>query len=268
MGLNSSSFAWSTQAEYFGQLPAYSILLLDNRGVGHSSTPRGPYTTTGMAEDTMVLLDYVGWKADRELHIVGISLGGMIAQELALRIPKRIVSLTLAVTTPGGRPWNNLPPWKGAVSLGRLMLTSDIEKKIPLILQMVYPQSWLDARAEDDEQGRSNHELQVLIYRKRIATTAQQHFLGAISQMSAGLTHHVNSERLRTISDSIPHVHIVTGDQDNLVSPQHSRYLKSCMPDAELEEWEGTGHALHIQRPGKFNRMLERAFAQGIRKCE
>jgi hypothetical protein len=83
-----------------------------------------------MAEDIIVLLDYLGWTGKRDLHIVGLSLGGMIAQgtnccrvkvihnlpslmtELATRIPDRIVSLTLTVTTPGhpGRPFSNLPP--------------------------------------------------------------------------------------------------------------------------------------------------------------
>jgi pimeloyl-ACP methyl ester carboxylesterase len=79
-----------------------------------------------MAEDVIALLNHVGWTAKRELHVVGISLGGMIAQgiflyyvgrltisflsELAYRIPDRIASLVLAVTTPGGSWWNNFPP--------------------------------------------------------------------------------------------------------------------------------------------------------------
>jgi pimeloyl-ACP methyl ester carboxylesterase len=84
-----------------------------------------------MAEDVIVLLDYLGWTGDHDLHVVGSSLGGMIAQgtlhrvivtychnrssfttELAARIPDRIVSLTLTVTTAGGvfRPLCNLPP--------------------------------------------------------------------------------------------------------------------------------------------------------------
>ncbi|KIL56873.1 hypothetical protein M378DRAFT_16679 [Amanita muscaria Koide BX008] len=77
----------------------YTILVFDN--VGSSSTPVGPCSTSAMAEDGM---DYVGWTEDRDLHAVSISLEGMIAQELAYRIPNRIVSLILAVTTPGGYP--------------------------------------------------------------------------------------------------------------------------------------------------------------------
>jgi pimeloyl-ACP methyl ester carboxylesterase len=81
-----------------------------------------------MAEDAIVLLDFVGWTERRSVHVVGLSMGGMIAQgalvarpslcsdivgpftELACRIPERLVSLSLAVTTAGGLPIFNLPP--------------------------------------------------------------------------------------------------------------------------------------------------------------
>ncbi|KAJ7043250.1 alpha/beta-hydrolase [Mycena alexandri] len=267
MGLNSSCFAWLAQVQHFGPMSEYSMVVFDNRGVGHSGVPRGPYTTSGMAEDAIVLIDHLGWTARRDLHVVGVSLGGMIAQELATRIPDRIASLTLAVTTPGGAPWTNLPPWKGFISLARLMVTADIELKIPLILEMVYPLRWLDEPAKGDSEGRSNRELQTMLIRQRIEITAPQHLIGALSQMCAGLTHHVTPERLRRICDTIPKVLIVTGDDDHLVSPVNSRRIKNCMPDAELEEWEDAGHALHVQRPQKFNALLERVFKEGRRKA-
>lgn len=97
--LNSTSFAWLPQVAHFGRAPEYSVLVFDNRGVGNSTTPKGPYTyipssitctrppshllslrTSSMAEDVLVLLDYVGWTQPRDLHVVGISMGGMIAQ--------------------------------------------------------------------------------------------------------------------------------------------------------------------------------------------
>ncbi|KAJ7702376.1 alpha/beta-hydrolase, partial [Mycena rosella] len=209
MGLNSSSFAWLSQVQHFGRLSEYSILVFDNRGVGHSGVPRGPYTTSGMAEDAIVLLDYLGWTVKRDFHVVGISLGGMIAQELATRIPERIASLTLAVTTPGGHPWSNLPPWKGFISLAKLTFTTDINLKIPLILDMVYPRRWLDEPAEDDNEGRTNREVQTEGYRHRILITAPQHFLGSLSQMAAALTHNVDFQRLRDISETIPKVLIL-----------------------------------------------------------
>lgn len=75
--------------------PKYSVLVFDNRGVGYSGYPTGRYTcvaltlgkmltdfsrTSGMAEDIIVLLDHLGWTASRQINVVGVSLGGMIAQ--------------------------------------------------------------------------------------------------------------------------------------------------------------------------------------------
>jgi len=144
--MNSSCWAWASQIDHFGRLSNYSALVFDNRGVGYSDTPRGPYSyvylyfhkdilnaiperrTSAMAEDAIMLIDFIGWTAARDLHVVGISLGGMIAQgipvsasrilshnrcisaELATRIPDRIASLSLCVTSAGGNPLTNLPP--------------------------------------------------------------------------------------------------------------------------------------------------------------
>ncbi|CAK5279482.1 unnamed protein product [Mycena citricolor] len=163
MGLNSSSFSWLSQVQHFGSLSDYTVLVFDNRGVGHSGTPRGPYSTSGMAEDIIVLLDYLSWTGKRDIHVVGVSLGGMIVQELATRIPDRIASLVLAVTTPGGYFWNNFSPWKGTRSLAKLTFTADVEDKIPIILDMVYPAGWLDEPVEGGEPGQTNREEQILV---------------------------------------------------------------------------------------------------------
>ncbi|KAG7092169.1 hypothetical protein E1B28_008538 [Marasmius oreades] len=266
MGLNSSSFSWFLQVEHFSKLPGYTVLAFDNRGVGNSGTPKGPYTTSGMAEDVICLLDSVGWTGERSVHVIGVSLGGMISQELATRIPERIASLTLAVTTRGGRPWSNLPPWKGFFLLTKLTFTNDIEAKLPLLFDMLYPSSWLDEIAEDDPERRTNREFQAMHYRKRIELTRPQTIIGTFSQMSAGMTHYVSDDRLRKISSSIPKVLIITGDEDNLVEPRNSIYLKSQMPEAEFIQWETTGHAIHYQHPRRFNETLERVFIEGRAK--
>ncbi|ESK83471.1 hypothetical protein Moror_4912 [Moniliophthora roreri MCA 2997] len=266
MGLNSSSNSWFPQVEHFGKSTDYSVLVFDNRGVGNSGVPWGPYTTSGMAEDVIVLLNFIGWTSPRDLHIVGLSLGGMIAQELATRIPERIVSLLLGVTTPGGRPWSNLPPRKGVSSLAKLTLTKDVEKKIPLLFDMLYPSSWLDEVSENDGTGRTNREVEAEHYRKRIEMTPPQSMLGAFSQMSAGLTHHVSDERLRKISADVPKVIIVTGDDDHLVHPQNSFHLKKHMPQAEFIQWKKTGHAIHYQHRKKFNELMRRVIVEGKEK--
>ncbi|GJE96946.1 alpha/beta hydrolase [Phanerochaete sordida] len=253
MGMNSSSFAWRWQVEHFGRDPRYSVVVFDNRGVGHSGTPRGPYTTAGMAEDAIALLNYIGWTEERSIHVVGTSLGGMISQHLALRIPERMISLTLAVTTAGGHWWGNFPPWAGIVGLTRATFTADPVKKIPIVLDLVFPPDWLAA----------NRDWVLEDYHARVRITPPQRPMGAFSQMFAGLTHHVRPEQLRAIARSVPKVLILTGDEDNLVRPKCSLYLKSQMPEAELVQWEHTGHGIHVQWRERFNELAERVFEEG-----
>ncbi|TFK64704.1 alpha/beta-hydrolase [Pluteus cervinus] len=268
MGLNTNCFGWEQQVKHFGKSDEHTVIVFDNRGVGNSGYPRGPYSTSGMAEDAIALLDYIGWTAERDIHVVGISLGGMIAQELVHRISDRIASLTLAVTTPGGWFFNNFPPWTGVWYLSRLMFTSKIEAKVPLALELVFPQRWLEEKAENDPHGRTNRQVQTEGYLRRMAMARPQQFLGHISQMAAGLTHYVSKERLQHIGRSIPKITIVTGDHDNLILPQHSKDIAACIPQAEFVEWEGTGHSIIHQRPVWFNTLVEKTIREGAERCK
>ncbi|KAI0000860.1 alpha/beta-hydrolase [Russula vinacea] len=268
MGLNVSCNAWAPQVKHFGQLPQYSTLVLDNRGVGNSDTPRGPYSTGGMAEDVIVLLDFLGWTEKRSLHFVGLSLGGMIAQELSCRIPERLISLTLAVTTAGGFPLWNIPPWFGFKNLLRIQFIRDPEKRTPYVVEMCFNTSWLDATAENDAKGRTNREAQTAMYNERGALTRVQKPMGAISQMWAGFTHHVQAERLAQISKTIPKVVILTGDEDHLMRPTNSAYLKKHMAEAEYIVWKDTGHVVHMQHVERFNALLEGVFQEGQARME
>ncbi|KAG8709236.1 hypothetical protein FRC09_000783 [Ceratobasidium sp. 395] len=265
MGLNSSSFSWQHQVEHFGPLDKYSALVFDNRGVGNSDAPRGPYTTSEMAEDVIVLLDHVGWTEQRQIHVVGVSMGGMVAQELATRIPGRIASMLLSVTSAGGHVWNNFPPWNGVSTLARLTFIKDPAAKVRMIMDMVFPLSWLSEPSVADP-SITNRERQTRLYMTRILTTAPQTLIGTLSQMAAGLTHFVSEERLRQIAKDVRKIVIVTGDEDNLVPPKRSEWIKKCMgPQVELEKWEHTGHALQIQRPDRFNALVERVIEESRR---
>ncbi|KAF8483832.1 alpha/beta-hydrolase [Russula ochroleuca] len=289
MGLNVSCNAWAHQVKHFGRLPQYSILVFDNRGVGNSDTPRGPYSTSGMAEDVIVLLDFLGWTEKRSLHLVGLSLGGMIAQgalrtsiphnvdvitlriELSYRIPERFISLTLAATTAGGFPLCNIPPDAGMIELKsscRVQFIRDPEKRVPYVVEMCFNASWLDATAKNDAKGRTNREVQTALYNERAALTRVQKPLGAISQMWAGFTHHVQAERLAQISKTIPKVVILTGDEDHLIRPANSAYLKKHMAEAEYIVWKDTGHVVNMQHVERFNALLEGVFQEGQARME
>ena len=182
--------------------------------------------------------------------------------KLATLVPERINSLTLAVTTPGGHFWQNLPSWKGLTSLARLIVTADYGAKAKIILPMLYPESWLEEFSEED-QKRTNWQVQTEGLLRRMAITRPQGLMGHISQMIAALTHHVTPERLAQISRTIPKVTIVTGDKDHLVDPRNSLLLKEHMPEAEYVQWRETGHALNAQHESRFNALLERTFMEG-----
>ncbi|OCL06805.1 alpha/beta-hydrolase [Glonium stellatum] len=84
MGLGGMKTAWQRQTKDFAHTKGdkYTSLVFDNRGIGESDKPLSRYSTSEMAKDTMDLLDHVGWTGRRQLHIIGISMGGMIAQEM------------------------------------------------------------------------------------------------------------------------------------------------------------------------------------------
>ena len=94
MGLGSFMSSWQRQSKDFGhsqntntyQSPKYESLVFDNRGMGKSDKPFFRYSTFEMAKDVVELVDSLGWTESRQLHVIGISMGGMIAQELVSRM--------------------------------------------------------------------------------------------------------------------------------------------------------------------------------------
>ena len=87
MGLGGKRGAWQRQTKDFGHIEGnkYSCLILDNRGIGQSDKPLMRYSTSEMARDVKEVVDHAGWTKPRSLHVIGISMGGMIAQELVSR---------------------------------------------------------------------------------------------------------------------------------------------------------------------------------------
>lgn len=113
---------------------------------------------------------------------------------------------------------------------------------MPVLLPLIYPQEWLDLPAiQFGQPEKTYYEFFSAEIPKRLRFERRQTGLGALSQLAASATHKVSSDRLAALARSIPKVLILTGDQDHLVAPRNSVWLKKCMPEAEFVEWKGTG---------------------------
>src|SRR3954469_23446012 len=98
MGLGLSGGAWWRSVPTLAK--RFRVITYDNRGTGGSTALTYPYTTEAMADDALAVLESAGAE---HAHVYGMSLGGMVAQQLALRHPKRVHGLVLGATQPGGR---------------------------------------------------------------------------------------------------------------------------------------------------------------------
>ncbi|WFD43974.1 hypothetical protein MPSI1_002639 [Malassezia psittaci] len=263
MGLNNSCFGWLDQVEYFGSDPEYSVLVLDNRGYGNTDAPKTRYKTTDFALDVLEVLQHIGWTQERSVNLIGVSMGGMIALELARMEPRRFCTLLLLSTTAGDK--HNLPPIKGISAIGLSIFEQIIgygtpEDRINRVVDVLFPQEWLKAQSEIDPT-RTNVEVIRPLFMWRFGFSRRAKLHGAFSQIAAALTHHVPSEALAKINVDIPKIRILTGDWDQLVNTSHSKFMSEHMPNADYLVWPGGGHALHAQFPGRFNAML-REWAQ------
>jgi 3-oxoadipate enol-lactonase len=146
MGLGYASVMWHRTRPALAQ--GYRTLTLDNRGVGLSAVPPGPYSITTMAGDAAAVLDAAGVAS---AHVFGVSMGGMIAQEFALRFPGRTRSLILGCTSPGGPSAVRAESNVIDILLAREMTR---EQARTAILPYIYDVSTPQQRIDEDVQLR------------------------------------------------------------------------------------------------------------------
>ncbi|BGP43815.1 hypothetical protein JCM10450v2_008013 [Rhodotorula kratochvilovae] len=255
MGLNNSSFAWHHQVSYFSALPGYAVLVFDNRGVGWSDTPAGMYSTSEMAKDVEELLDFLGWTQERSVNVVGVSMGGMIAQELAFLIPTRIRTLLLTSTKSGSR--FDLPSWRAASMFLRLSsgTVRTPAAQIDLITNTLFPESFLEEEVQEDGEykGRKRRELVEADFLRRYHIGRRQSASGQLGQMAAVLKHRMSADRLAVLASSIPRIAIVHGTEDLLINVQRAHELHKDLPGSTLKIVENAGHALPSQIKEEYN---------------
>jgi pimeloyl-ACP methyl ester carboxylesterase len=243
MGLAADSTAWAFQVPELSK--HYRTIVFDNRGVGRSSKPPGPYSIHQMADDARALLDSL---AIERCHVVGVSMGGMIAQELVLRCPERVRGLVLACTYPEPdadveeQRHVTLAKFGGSVdAAGGVKIDFSALDPVQFfqgMLPLVFNQEFIDRELPKMLQifGGS------LRYGFR---------LEAILGQVAAVMGHRATDRLHEIK--APTL-VLTGDRDRLISPANSEILASNIPGAKLVKVPGGSHGFNFETPEIFNR--------------
>jgi 3-oxoadipate enol-lactonase len=212
---------------------AFELLQYDQRGLGQSAVPEGPYTMQDYADDAAGLLDAMDW--DSSL-VLGVSFGGMVAQELAIRHPERVRRLVLACTSTGGAGGASYPLHE----LVGLEAETSLDKRLPL----------LDTRW--DAAWRSDNPEMVAMIAEGFRLADGGPGDGPLKQLEAR-RHHDTSERLAQIG--CPTL-VCGGRYDGLAPPSNSEFLATTIPGAQLAFFDG-GHLFMMQDPAAMPAMLD-----------
>lgn len=230
MGFGGDHLAWGFQARVLAE--RYRVVSFDNRGAGQSDAPDAPYSTALMADDTVRLLDALGIE---QAHVVGASMGGMIAQEIALRHPERVRSLQLHCTyaRPDGHTHAIVQAWRAA--------RPSLPRETYVRLQFL----WLFSPRTYAERP----EFIEMILGTALANPYPQTDTGFLRQGDAVLAH----DTLDRLSGLRVPTLVTVGEDDILVPPRHSRELAARVPGAELHVLPGAGHVHFWEQADAFN---------------
>jgi pimeloyl-ACP methyl ester carboxylesterase len=216
----------------FGPLPRlladeFRVIVFDNRGVGDSDVPEGPYSVQQLAADALAVLDDAG--AERA-HVFGVSLGGFIAQELVLARPERVEKLVLCSTAPGSVPPSFPMPERGVEAFSRYP-TMEREAGLRLMVE----------NSLGDHGVRERPELVEEIYRYRIERAPT--LAGWQAQAYAGATFDAYA---RVPGISAPTL-VIHGGGDTVVDARNGELLAERIPNARLRVVPERGHLVHWQ---------------------
>lgn len=229
-GLGQDHLAWGLQMMAFSK--KFRCLLMDNRDVGRSGTVEMDYTAQDMANDVAGLLDALNIES---INIVGLSLGGLVAQEFAINYPERVQKLVLLSTFPASDAWLTSINESWATLYAQLSPIDYVKSVSPwLYTWRLY-------------QNRPAF-LQTLAQRR--ATNAHPQSVAAHTrQTKVGILHNA-VDRLHLIESRTL---VIVGAEDILTPPRFSEILAEKIPDAHLVLIPNSGHGGSVENPNEFN---------------
>ena len=231
---------WSYVESIAAWSPHFRVLVFDNMGGGLSSKPDRPYTIAEMADQAAAVLDGADVKG---AYVVGLSMGGMIAQELALRHPARVCGLVLGCTHCGGT--KRIPPSPEVI---RRFSDNEgfspeeiVEKNLRLLITVEFWQS-----GSESLQGYRERQLKAPI------------------QPEHALKRQLEAIRTFDTCNRLPDIKaptlIFAADRDLLVPPENGRILAERIPGAEIKILANSGHLIHLESAETFHQSVLRFF--------
>lgn len=222
---------WGWEPVLPGLADEFDVILFDNRGIGESDAPPGPYTVADMAADATRVLDEAGVE---RAHVVGTSLGGMVAQELALSYADRVDHLVLACTTPGGPKAHPMPQ----VTVALIAEAATLEPTVALrrFVENALAPATVAERPELVER--------ILAHRFATAQDPEAWAAQAAAGVSFDAYERLDGLRAPTL--------VQHGSEDAVVDPRNADLLVRLLPHARLEEFPGTGHLFFWEQPERF----------------
>lgn len=217
----------------------FDLLAHDQRGLGQTSKPTEPYTMADYAEDAAALLDHVGWQ---QSSVIGVSFGGMVAQELAVRHPGRIDRLVLCCTSSGGAGQPSYP-------LHELEELPDEERGLR---SLELSDRRMDAAWREANPGVLDAVRKMMAARAEVGAGEPDRERGARMQLEAR-QHHDVYERLPLAT--MPTL-VCAGRHDGIAPVRNSQAIVDRLPDATLEVFEG-GHLFLVQDKRAHQRIVE-----------
>lgn len=223
MGLGYSHAMWHRSIAPLSQ--HFRVIAFDNRGVGASDAPEGPYPIATMASDAAAVLDAAGVES---AHVFGVSMGGMIAQEFALSYPRRVRKLVLGCTACGGPKAVRAEKEATDIVLNRGTMTP--EEAVGIAVPFIYDPGTPRERIEEDLAIRRT------ALPSNAAYTAQ--LMGILSWQSY--------DRLSLIAAPTLVIH---GTSDRLVPPGNGTLIAEMIPGAKLVLVENASHLFTTDQP-------------------